>query len=232
MVKTADKIREALEQAIIEGEFADGERLDEVSISRRFSVSRTPVREALLALTASGLVEQLPRRGVFVRYPSFVNLIEMFEVMAELEAMCGRLAARQAGESNLTRLHEALDRCDDACAEGDTDRYYRDNELFHLLLYEASGNSFLAAEAVRLQRRLKPFRRLQLRVRNRMKQSMAEHRAVVAAVEAGDADAAGELLRRHVAIQGEKFTDLMSTYKNRAAEEQPNASRKILQNTV
>ena len=80
--RSADRIREELEQAIIAGAFADGERLDEVSLSEQFRVSRTPVREALHALSASGLVEHLPRRGAFVRYPSFRRLIAMFEVMA------------------------------------------------------------------------------------------------------------------------------------------------------
>ncbi|HET7412639.1 MAG TPA: GntR family transcriptional regulator, partial [Pararhizobium sp.] len=82
----ADRVREELERAIVAAEFADGERLDEVTLSVRFSVSRTPVREALHALSASGLVEAIPRRGVFVRYPSFIKLVEMFDVMAELEA--------------------------------------------------------------------------------------------------------------------------------------------------
>ncbi|MBN9069439.1 MAG: GntR family transcriptional regulator, partial [Rhizobiales bacterium] len=80
-LRSADRIREELEQAIMAAEFAEGERLDEVTLAARFSVSRTPVREALHALAASGLVETLPRRGVFVRYPSFIKLVEMFDVM-------------------------------------------------------------------------------------------------------------------------------------------------------
>ena len=210
--RSADRIREELEQAIIAGAFADGERLDEVSLSEQFRVSRTPVREALHALSASGLVEHLPRRGAFVRYPSFRRLIEMFEVMAELEGMCGRLAARRITDSGIARLEKALRACEAAHEAGDTDRYYRENELFHHIIYEAGGNTFLATEASRLHRRLRPFRRLQLRVRNRMRQSLEEHRIIFEAVCRGDGGQAQERMVGHIAIQGEKFNDLMKNY--------------------
>ncbi|KQZ94113.1 AsnC family transcriptional regulator [Mesorhizobium sp. Root157] len=211
-LRNADRIREELEQAIMAGEFGDGERLDEMTLSTRFSVSRTPVREALHALAASGLVETIPRRGVFVRYPSFIKLIEMFDVMAELEAMCGRLAARRITDEELDRLEAAAIACQKAEEKGDTDEYYRENERFHHVLYHASGNSFLAQEASKLHKRLKPFRRLQLRVRGRLGQSMQEHREVQDAIQRGDAERAARTLRSHIAIQGENLNDLMANF--------------------
>lgn len=213
--KTADRIREALEQAIVEGLFENGARLDEVKLSEQFAASRTPVREALLALSTSGLAEQLPRRGVFVRYPDFLRLVEMFEVMAQLEAMCASLAARRALDTDIERLEAAMVRCEDACNLGDTDLYYRENEQFHCMIYNISGNSFLASEALRLQKRLAPYRRLQLRVRNRMRQSLGEHRAIVTAISEGEEGEAARLLQAHVAIQGEKFNDLMASYQKK-----------------
>jgi len=211
-LRNADRIREELEQAIMAAEFAEGERLDEVTLAARFSVSRTPVREALHALAASGLVETLPRRGVFVRYPSFIKLVEMFDVMAELESMCGRLAARRITEEELERLEAAALACESAMERGDADEYYRENELFHHRLYHASGNSFLAEQASRLHKRLQRFRRLQLRVRGRLRQSMQEHRDVQKAVAAGDAEGAARGLRRHISIQGENLKDLMANF--------------------
>ena len=212
-MKAADRIREALEEAIVEGEFAEGERLDEVRLSERFGASRTPVREALLALAASGLVEQVPRRGVFVRQLGPTRVIEMFEVMAHLEALCGRLAAERIDADALRTLRAALDDCERASAGGDTDRYYHANERFHRVIYAVAGNAFLAAEAERLQRQLAPFRRLQLRAFARMRQSLQEHRAIVEAVAAGDAEEADRSLRDHVAIQSEKFTSLMALWR-------------------
>jgi DNA-binding GntR family transcriptional regulator len=207
--RTADHIRETLEQAILTGEFDDGVRLDEIKLCTRFGVSRTPVREALVQLAASGLVKAIPRRGAFVRMPGFVEVVEMFEVMGELEGMCGRLAAKRISDQQLKAFATACEKCEKAEAAGDTDRYYRDNETFHQILYEASGNEYLRSQAVQLQKRLQPFRRLQLQVRGRTRQSLDEHRKILKAVETGDQSAAEKLLRDHVTVQGEKFFDLM-----------------------
>lgn len=213
--KRADTVLEELEHMIVVGEFVDGERLDEIKLSERFGVSRTPIREAFQRLSASGLLELLPRRGAFVRHPQFIELIEMFEVMAELEAMCGRLAARRISTNQIMQIKLAAAGCEDALAQSDADGYYRHNEQFHHLIYEASGNSFLRNEAARLHKRLKPFRRMQLRVRGRINQSMEEHRQIVAALQAGEPEIAEAVLQKHVSIQGEKFNDLMSSYNNR-----------------
>jgi DNA-binding GntR family transcriptional regulator len=223
----ADDVREALEQMIVTGEFADGERLDENRLADRFHVSRTPLREAFQMLAASGLVELLPRRGAFVRHPAFHEMVEMFEVMAELEAVCGRLAARRVTPEVLASIRATVIACEAAVAAGDTDGYYRENEHFHQLIYTASGNDFLAAEARRLHKRLQPFRRMQLRVRGRMLQSLTEHRQILTALEAGDSTGAEATLRDHVAVQGAKFNDLMASYKqsNLRANPQPVALR-------
>ncbi len=211
--KRADIIADALEGLIFDGTFCDGDRLDEVQLAERFSVSRTPIREALQRLAVSGLVEHLPRRGVFVRQPGPVELIEMFEVMAELEAVCARLAAHRITDRALDDLHATNERCNAAVEARDADGYYRENERFHGILYRQSGNGFLEQECLRLQRRLQPFRRIQLRLRGRLKQSMEEHLAIVAALEAGDGARAAAEIRAHVAVQGEKFHHLMASLK-------------------
>lgn len=211
--KRSDIIADAIEGLILEGEFADGERLDEVQLAERFSVSRTPIREAFQRLALSGLVEQLPRRGMFVRQPGPIELVEMFEVMAELEGICARLAASRISADALRELHRLNARCAEAVEAEDPDLYYRENEHFHALLYRQSGNSFLEQECLRLQRRLQPFRRLQLRARGRLSQAMAEHEVIVRALEAGDSVKAADALRAHVAVQGEKFRHLMASFK-------------------
>ena len=215
-VRRADHIVDDLEQMIVTGSFADGERLDEIRLAEHFGVSRTPVREALQKLAASGLVEQLPRRGVFVREPGPVDLVNMFETMAELEAACGRLAARRITEPELAALEEANALCRAAVEGGDADDYYRHNERFHHLIYGATQNAFLAEQAARLQKRLKAYRRLQLHLRGRLAQSMSEHETILAALRSGDGEAAADTLRSHVAVQGEKFHHLLSHLKSRS----------------
>ena len=214
--RRADIIAEQLEERIFDGTFADGDRLDEARLAEQFGVSRTPLRESLQRLARSGLVELIPRRGAFVRQPGPVELLEMFEVMAELEAVCGRLAAKRISETALVRLNEANQKCQAAVEARNPDAYYAENERFHKIIYKESGNSFLETETVLLHRRLQPFRRQQLRLRGRMVQSMSEHTSILEALERGDSEAAASALRGHVAIQGEKFHSLMSTLKSAA----------------
>lgn len=209
--RTANALREALEDDIAVGLYPPGTRLDEVSLAKRFSVSRTPIREALIELSASGLVEIRPRRGAFVREIGIPRLIKMFEVMAELEAMCARLASRRMDAAERAVLFEAHERCAAAARAGDPDAYYIANEAFHDAIYAGSGNGFLAEQARELKNRLKPYRRLQLRVRNRVGNSLAEHQAIVDAIQAGNDDEAARVLRSHILIQGERFNDFVAS---------------------
>ncbi len=222
--RRAETLREALEGDIATGRYPAGTRLDEVTLATRFNVSRTPIREALIELSVSGLVEIRPRRGAFVREIGIPRLIEMFEVMAELEAMCGRLAARRISPKELANLQAAHQACNLACDDGDPDAYYHANQTFHEAIYKASHNGFLADQARSLQNRLKVYRRLQLRVRNRVEMSLAEHQKIVDAIARGDAEAAGDHLRQHVLIQGERFNDFVASvasHREEAEAEQP-----------
>lgn len=201
-------LRDTLEDEIINGDFVPGEQLDITSLAERFQVSRTPVREAVQQLSTTGLVTVVPKRGTFVAQISLAQLIEMFEVMAEIEAMCGRLAARRIEPGELSALERSLRDCEEAADAGKVDKYYYENAIFHSLIYEASHNRFLASEAQRLSGRLKPYRRLQLRVSDRMRRSLEEHGAIFEAIRTGNGDDAERLLRGHVLIQGERFSDL------------------------
>ncbi|MFT7107972.1 MAG: DNA-binding GntR family transcriptional regulator [Yoonia sp.] len=214
-VRRADQILDDLEQMIVTGSFADGERLDEIRLSEHFGVSRTPIREALQKLTASGLVEQRPRRGVFVIEPGPVELVEMFEAMAELEASCGYLAAKRITETALLALRETNNQCKKAVAENDADQYYTHNEKFHHLIYDAAQSSCLRDLAAKLQKRLKPYRRMQLHLRGRLEQSMSEHEAILRALIDGDSDCAANEMRSHVVVQGEKFHHLLNHLKSK-----------------
>ena len=208
---TFQKLRDEIEDGIVAGTLAPGERLDEVQLASRFGVSRTPIREALMQLGAIGLVEIRPRRGAVVVDLGPNRIYEMFEVMAELEAMAGALAARRHTEQDRTNLLSAHGRCERSMTSGDTEAYYYDNEAFHLAIYEASHSGFLFDQCAALHRRLRPYRRLQLRVRNRMKVSFAEHAGIVEAILAGEVETTRGLLRSHIAVQGDRFGDLIAS---------------------
>ncbi|MBN8294811.1 GntR family transcriptional regulator [Rhodobacter sp. NTK016B] len=216
-----ERIESALQDAIFEGRYIDGERLDETRLAALFGVSRTPVREALRRLSATGLVQQHANRGVFVRQPGPVDLYEMFQVMAELEAFCARLASSRITPEKIAALRAANEACAAATETDDVDRYYEANETFHRLIYDESGNGFLAEQCRALQKRLRPYRRTQLRAPGRLKQSLAEHRQVIDAIAAGQPEQAATALRAHVSVQGEKFHRLMSAWRAMAAPAKP-----------
>lgn len=214
----ARELVRALEQEIATGVLKPGERLDEVSLAGRFGVSRTPVREALAQLASNGLVEVRPRRGATVAAPSLQQLLEMFEVMAELEGLCGRLAARRMTAAERDAMERAHDRCTEAAARDDVDGYYAANVDFHEAIYAGCQNRFLAEQTRTLRNRLAPYRRLQLRRVNRISESLAEHGEVLQAILTGDARRADHLLQSHVTVQGGSFTDFIANLTVSASE--------------
>lgn len=210
MNRLSESLREAIEEEVATGKLLPGTHLDEIELAKRFGVSRTPIREALSLLAGEGLVEIRPRRGAVVAQVTPQRLVEMFEVMAELEAMCARLAARRITDAELAALEAAHERCREAAAGRDSDAYFYANEHFHQAIYHAGHNAFLAEQAVALQRKVRPYRRLQLRVRNRVNRSFEEHQEILDALKAGDAEKAVTAIRSHVVVQGERFADLVA----------------------
>ena len=209
-MRISDKLREVIEDQIATGQLAPGMALDEAALVERHGVSRTPVREALIQLAADGLVQIRPRRGAIVASLGAAELVEMFEVMAELESMCGRLAARRMTDTERAAMMAAHQECHAACLARDANTYFYCNERFHAVIYFGSHNRFLAEQTSQLYRRLRPYRRLQLQARNRLDSSFREHQAVVELINAGDADGAAHALRDHVRVQGERFSDLLA----------------------
>ena len=210
-LKRSDELRDEIEEEILTGLLRPGERLEEAQLAHRFGVSRTPIREALLQLAANGLVEFRPRRGAVVVEIGPRQLMEMFDVMAELEAMCARLAARRVTDEALEQITAAHAACLKAAAEKDINEYYDTNEVFHARIRQASQNAFLMEQATNLQKRLKPYRRMQLRARDRIRASLQEHERIADAIAVGDAERAALEMRDHVALMGERFTTLIAS---------------------
>lgn len=216
--RKSEELRDQIEEMIAFGELPPGTHLDETELAERFGVSRTPIREAFNQLASAGIIEIQPRRGAFVTKFGAEELVEMFEVMAELEGMCGRLAARrltQEEQAELARVHEESR---EIVENGTPDDYYALNDRFHGIIYQGCHNAFLMEQVWNLRRRLRPYRRLQLRVRGRILSSFREHEAIVKAIAQGDGQTAEELLRGHVAVQGERFGDLIATLNNAYSE--------------
>lgn len=209
--KRASTMKEALEQEIVTGQLVPGTRLEEVGLAERFGVSRTPVREALNQLSSIGLVDIRPRRGAIVAEIGLRQMLEMFEVMAELEGMCGQLATRRMSDEDHAKLLECHEQARSFIDAKDHDGYYDANVCFHECIYQGSRNIYLADQTRALHNRLAPYRRLQLRKRQRLSESFQEHGQILEAITQGDEARAKRLLSEHVTVQSGSFTDFVAT---------------------
>lgn len=209
----AESLRQKLEGGIAAGHLEPGSRLDEQEIAQRFGVSRTPVREAFRLMAANNLVELRGRQGAAVRSIKAQVLIEMFQVMAELEGLCARLAARrvsQAWGAEIGQIHQRLIVAGEA---GDIDVFYDVNQEFHEAIYEASRNVFLADQTRKLRNQVAAYRRRVTRMPNRIADTVREHEAVMQAILAHDQERAHSAMRDHVNLLGDNLLDFLAAFE-------------------
>lgn len=201
----ADRLRMQISDDIVRGELAPGAVLDEMELARRFHVSRTPVREAIRLLAASGLVDARPHRSAVVARPGRLQVLGMFEALCELEVLCAGFAAGRMTKSEhaeLQMIHRSLR---PVVKSGDPQRYHEINENFHAAIYAGSHNEYLARITAETRARIAPFSRAQFRTFGRLAQSHAEHERVVAAILRGDRSAATAEMRAHIGYVHEAY---------------------------
>ena len=194
----AEELRLQLADDIVRGALEPGSLLDESDIARRFNVSRTPVREALRQLVASGLVNARAHRSAVVARPTVAQLNSMFEAMGELAAE--RMPVVQRRE--LEGLHERLRILS---YDGNPQLFHEVNEAFHNAIYAGSQNGYVAEMALATRVRVQPFRRAQFRNLGRLAKSYVEHDKVVVAIMRGDKAGAANAMRDHIETVREEY---------------------------
>jgi DNA-binding GntR family transcriptional regulator len=199
-ITRAEELRLQLADEIVRGALPPGAALDETDIARRFSVSRTPVREALRQLVASGLVDAQAHRGAVVARPSVKRLTGMFEAMAELEAICAGLAAERMSPTERHRLEAVHEELRVLSHAGNPERFHEVNERFHNAIYAGAHNDYIAETTLATRVRVQPFRRAQFRNLGRLAKSHAEHDRVVVAILRGDKAGAANAMRAHIEL--------------------------------
>ena len=204
-VTRAEELRLQLADEIVRGVLAPGAALDETDIARRFNVSRTPVREALRQLAASGLIDARAHRGAVVARPSVERLTGMFEAMAELEALCATLAAERMTPLERQRLEAVHEELRVLSYAGNPDRFHEVNERFHNTIYAGSQNAYIAEMTLATRVRVQPFRRAQFRNLGRLAKSHAEHDRVVVAIMRGDRTGAAVAMRAHIELVRDEY---------------------------
>ena len=206
-----EKLASAIADGILNGSLKPGVRLDEVGLALQHGVSRTPVREALRQLTASGLIDMRPRKGAVVSKATPEQVESLFVAMAEMEATCARLAAMSMTPVERRRLQARHETMTALAARGDPAAYADANVAFHSAIYAGAHNAPIAEYTMSLRRRVGPFRRAQFQVEGRLTRSNQEHDAVVRAILAGDAAGAHAAMLHHVSLVEDAFEAFAAT---------------------
>lgn len=190
-----EEVADRLRQQIFARELEPGSWIDELKLCAEFGISRTPMREALKVLAVEGLVTMKVRRGAYVTEMSKTDVEQVYHVMALLESdAAGRVAAHasEAERAELRALHERLEK-----QVRQRDAFFATNEQFHMALLRMAGNRWAMQTVTDLRKVMKLNRHHSLFKQGRLAESLAEHRALMAAIEARDAAEATRLMRAH-----------------------------------
>ncbi|MFT3816899.1 MAG: GntR family transcriptional regulator [Rubrivivax sp.] len=190
-------VAERLRQQIFARQLEPGSWIDELKLCAEYGISRTPLREALKVLAVEGLVTMKVRRGAYVTEMSRDDVAQVYHLLGLLESdAAGEVAARasDAQHAELRALHERLEK-----QVRQRDAFFATNEQFHLALLQAAGNRWRMQIVTDLRKVMKLNRHHSLFKKGRLADSLAEHRALMQAIEARDAARATQIMKAHFA---------------------------------
>jgi len=188
-------VAERLRQQIFDRRLEPGSWIDEQKLCVEYGISRTPLREALKVLAVEGLVTMKVRRGAYVTEMSVDDVSQVYHLLALMESDAAAQVARNALAEQVQELRALHDRLEKQVRQRDA--FFATNEQFHLRLLEIAGNRWTLQIVTDLRKVMKLNRHHSLFKQGRLADSLAEHRAVMLAIEARDADAAQRLMRAH-----------------------------------
>ena len=194
-----EEVAELLRQRIFKRELAPGSWIDELKIAEAYGISRTPLREALKVLAAEGLVTMKVRRGAYVTEVSERDLKEVYHLLSLLESDAAGVVASSASEGQLQSLKLLHQELETAARSESQDRggFFEVNERFHMLLLEIANNRWRDQMVADLRKVMKLNRHNSLLKSGRIEESLKEHRALIAAICAGDAALAVQRMQEH-----------------------------------
>lgn len=192
------EVAERLRQRIFAHDLTPGDWIDEQKLAEEYGISRTPLREALKVLAAEGLVDLKPRRGCYVTEISRQDIDDIFPLMAMLEGRCAFIAVQLAKPADIRGLKAIHEKLELAAKESRIDAFFEANQEFHRRIQELTNNRWLLSVIQDLRKVLKLSRLHSLSLEGRLQQSLEEHRVIMAAFEAGDAEQAEKSMHDHL----------------------------------
>jgi DNA-binding GntR family transcriptional regulator len=193
-----EEVAERLRASIFSHEFAPGDWVDEQALAIQYGISRTPMREAIKVLAAEGLITMKMRRGAYITEVSKSDLSQIFTVLALLEGQACREVAKVATEKELEDLDSLHLKLERSAADRDLDLFFAINQQFHDKIQEVCANPWMQRVILDLRKVLKLQRRDSLSKRGRLESSLIEHRKILSALLARDADLSEKLMKEHL----------------------------------
>lgn len=187
-----------LENAIINGDYKEGDAMNEIRLSEQLGVSRTPVREALMQLELEGLVEITQNKGAVVVGISAQDIEDIYAIRLHLEGFATALAAGNMTAQEIESLEQIVDLQDFYIEKGDIDHVRKLDADFHNAIYSATGNRSLKSMLISFHNQIQRGRALSLSVSGRSVKSATEHRKIMNAIKSRDTELADRLMTEHI----------------------------------
>lgn len=197
------RVFNAIENAILNEEYKDGDSLNELKLSAELGVSRTPVREALMQLELEGLVKNIPNKGAVVVGVSEKDIEDIYEIRIRIEGFAARLCTEKITEEELKALEKITDLQEFYLFKNDVEQIWKLDGDFHKIIYDASRSRPLRFMLTNFHNYIKRARVLSVQTEGRAEKTVAEHRAILEAIRSGDAALAEKLTAEHI-INAEK----------------------------
>ncbi|MGI6130706.1 MAG: GntR family transcriptional regulator [Bacillota bacterium] len=212
-------VYETLRQAIFDGELRDGDRLVEKELAERLGVSRTPVREAIRKLETEGLVECLPRKGVLVRGITPEAAVEIYAVREALEAAIIPFVIQNITSEEKARLYQLVDEMRRLTEERNGGELFEVVQQFNETLVRASRMPHMIKLIDTYQEYQATFRRVTLSMQIRKPTALQEHRAILEAIDEGDAERAERLTRQHLRAARDQYLGVCEARSAKGVDE-------------
>ncbi len=192
------RVFNAIENAILDGEYKDGDSLNELRLSKELGVSRTPVREALMQLELEGLVRNIPNKGAVVVGVTEQDTHDIYEIRIRIEGLASRLCAENITDDELHALEQIVDLQEFYLMKNDTEQIWRLDGDFHKIIYDASRSRPLRFTLSNFHNYIKKARDISMQTEGRAEKTVAEHCAILSAIKEHNGELAEKLTAQHI----------------------------------
>lgn len=209
--RLVDQAAAALREAILSGQLRAGTPLRELDLAEQFSISRTPLREALMKLEQEGLIERVAARGVRVKRLDPTEALHLYELREALDGLAARLAAQRIADRDLRELEHHVERMERCEMPAQAHDWFVAHVSFHDLIFRASQNPHLEQLARLVRLSIQQLHPTLLSTLYRVKAACQEHRAIFEAIARHDPEAAERAARTHIAAARDAAGKAMAT---------------------